>query len=412
MDGRSLSDLYLKFANVAWVIPKDDMPTLAKLCEVGKEYLRVRVRDVVRRAETRAILFSYASDGTPLLTKESIVAKTSDHRTVVRKAGKGTEFLLQRATLKTTSGMGDPIVVSLLRDPVPLTHGKSALHECTAACQFHPLVRQLAPKGVILTHYCFDRALFSALDRLMRQRHNLYYDVLAGGGDNVGEHAIAELTDWICSTGCANHDVHNALKWAVQSQVAAGDVNDKLWQVVESLRNSYHLLHCNLPTFISVHLRAVSDSPDPSRLYSLWVSLDVVSSVADRLADLGLLWRDGALCFNAKKAECPDLVAEISALYLHVMRFRKFTNSRWLTIGDSCKTIVSALLLGLQPLVAMIRALPTTSSFYIGGFEQLTESVKLYAIISSIVGHVCDNFMVKLLGDDRVCRRVGVSKMC
>eukprot|EP00974_Lingulodinium_polyedra_P048550 4662391-Lingulodinium_polyedra.AAC.1 len=57
---------------------------------------------------------------------------------------------------------------------------------------------------------------------------------------------------------------------------------------------------------------------------------------------------------------------------LAVFRFKKFTNSRWCTVRDSCRSLVAALALGLSGLVKMARANPKTSEYYIHGFSQLT----------------------------------------
>ena len=132
---------------------------------------------------------------------------------------------------------------------VALGNGKTAWRAYTAAVDFFPLLRQLHHTGVSISHYCFDRALFSALARRMRQRHALQYAV--GSSPLDGRGRLLELTDWVVCTGCASHDCHNALKWAISGFLGDSEAGLKdLFVVIESLRNAYDLLLGHFPAFL------------------------------------------------------------------------------------------------------------------------------------------------------------------
>ena len=213
IDGASLAGLFREYANAYKVLGKEDSLVASKLCEVGKAYLLRKAKSLVTAAEGRAILLTYGSDSTPLLSMATMTTNLHGHRTVVRKAGQAVEFLVERAFLKTTSATGDPLVTCLFKDPTPLTQGKTAWCEFTAASRFFPLLRTLGHTGVAVNHYCFDRAMQSALSRRMQQRQCLYYEVVGGPGRQGGS-VLQELLDWQVSTACAAHDAHNALKWS------------------------------------------------------------------------------------------------------------------------------------------------------------------------------------------------------
>ena len=85
-------------------------------------------------------------------------------------------------------------------------------------------------KGVAST----DHGVFSALDRLFRQRHEALFSTM------VTKRNCWNLVrgDWVL---CCAHDIHNALKWAVSS-VADPDGINALRIVLEPLRNSLSLL--------------------------------------------------------------------------------------------------------------------------------------------------------------------------
>eukprot|EP00974_Lingulodinium_polyedra_P000757 72148-Lingulodinium_polyedra.AAC.1 len=62
---------------------------------------------------------------------------------------------------------------------------------------------------------------------------------------------MAELLDWVVSTACVAHDLHNALHWGLR--VVANDeeaVLKKLHIAIESLKNGYNLIHTFLPRFV------------------------------------------------------------------------------------------------------------------------------------------------------------------
>eukprot|EP00959_Pyramimonas_sp_CCMP1952_P068168 1422844-Pyramimonas_sp.AAC.1 len=53
-------------------------------------------------------------------------------------------------------------------DPRPLTKGKTALAEFASFRENGTTLRQAGFQGCVLEHYCWDRAKFSALSRLVK----------------------------------------------------------------------------------------------------------------------------------------------------------------------------------------------------------------------------------------------------
>ena len=401
--------LYKDYGVASKFLSREEAFVCPKLVEVGKAFLWAKARSLVTRAAGKAILYSYGSDGTPLLAQSTSVTSLGDGSRRVRKAGHAVEFLMQKAFLTFRSHSGEKQVQCLFRDPVNLSSGKSAWHSFTAACQFFPMLRVLGHTGITLSHYVFDRALYSALSRRMQQRHSLYYQVTANQEDE-GRTTLGELTDWVLSTGCATHDTHNSLKWALSSVVPdPGDTVKKLFIVVESLRNGYDLLLGHLPTFLSRHLVLVDSGPDPKELRGLWTALGQDAELSQVLADLGLLWVDGRLHCRRSSVQ-GDLVERVHNALVAVTRFRKFTDSRWCTVGASCGTIVACRLLGLDRWVEVVRSDPKASDFYIHGYGQLDENVCRYTTVASMTAPLPDGVLLELLKDDRVVRQLPVLK--
>eukprot|EP00969_Alexandrium_andersonii_P097220 4291418-Alexandrium_andersonii.AAC.1 len=86
---------------------------------------------------------------------------------------------------------------ALVRPPRPLDEGKGAWQCFAACCSFFPLLKKLGHGGISISQYCFDRALHSALQKKLRQRHALYHELQAGGGAKSGKVAMDDLCDWV-----------------------------------------------------------------------------------------------------------------------------------------------------------------------------------------------------------------------
>ena len=101
---------------------------------------------------------------------------------------------------------GKAKTIPLLRDPLPLTHGKGALAIFQAGVDYVPTLRQLGHKGLSVQHYKFDRALLEPLQRLFTQRH-------AALAEQVG---AASSSAWLGSAATASDGV-DCVYWVLRS---------------------------------------------------------------------------------------------------------------------------------------------------------------------------------------------------
>lgn len=120
------------------------------------------------------------------------------------------------------------------------------------------MLQTLGHKWISLSHYCCDRALFSSLDRVLRQRHGLYREVAAEAG---GQGELGKLLDWVISTGCANHDAQNGLKWGLAWLDCGDEAAKKLYIAIESVRNGFDLVLKHMPAFLLQVVSVVDDNP-------------------------------------------------------------------------------------------------------------------------------------------------------
>ena len=389
------------------VLTSDDQRFVFKFCEVSKQFLKDKASQNVRAGEHRPILYHYGSDGTLILTQQRY---TAEHRglSVHRQGGLAEEFLVERAFVNVFGVHWDVQVSYLGRDPRPLSSGKSTWHIFGACVQFFPMLEKIrAAPGITIYHFCFDRALMSSMKWKLMQRHALFQAAVASGEvpiANPGMSAYIPQLSWLVVQGCALHDAHNSLKWALKA--ALGDVTKTLKSlhiVIESVRNSFSLLQVRMPLFLTECLRLDDGSDyDAQTLYHEWVNLGCDSHIAELIAHLHLRWEPSRqkLWVAAKHSEDLGLVEKVSFVLMSVMKFRRFTESRWLTLGESSRTLLCALLLGLDGLVELTRKDPAASDYHLHGFTECTEQVRLYCCVAAFVSRVPECLLGELLEDD------------
>ena len=180
------------------------------------------------------LLYSYSFDATKtmLSTTTSTTAPTGS---VLRKGQLAQELLMQRLVLRTPPDLSTDHMRMVFAEPVSLASGKGMWHVFSAACKFAPLPRGLGHKGPLIHHICADRAQLSAVSRLLQGRTRLYYEKLSSSSSTS---ALLPELDFFLSCGCALHDVHNSLKWALSPYTQAEALKDS-HIVLEALRNSH-----------------------------------------------------------------------------------------------------------------------------------------------------------------------------
>lgn len=98
-----------------------------------------------------------------------------------------------------------------------------------------------------------------------------------------------------------------------------------------------------------------------------------------------------------------DTPQVIMTLLLKAWDFRTWSDSRWISLGKSCRTLVLSLLLGLQDLVGFVLKQPHTSTYYLSGFPgHCTDKVKMMCTIVSMSSSGADQSLLLVMEDDRL----------
>lgn len=401
-----------KHAAASGALSHGDKDMIGLLAMVGQQHMRTQLRKAVSSAGGAPLLTSYSADGTPALVKHQVKQKSPAGSSVLRVGKSSHEFLVQSLFCRWIDSMGKPHTVALLHAPVPLTHGKTAMAQYAVGRQFVLDLRQ-EHKGIQVCHFAFDRAGFSALARLWNRHHQSKAADEGSEDDPFASEAKLDLLTWVVATPCAVHDTHNGLKWSMYLHCQKTSVLQDVYVVVESLRNCLDLLHGFLGGWLADHLHFVSeeDLDDVDALQEMWYALGVEPSVVEVLAgELRLRWKRGRLEVAAPNLNTESLIGKVSFALLSIWHFRKFSESRWVTIGSSCRSLAAGLLTGLESLVATIRESPGASDFYFHGFEKLTTASKQFIVRAALSSHVSDSCLRSLMEDSRVMRHLPALK--
>ena len=378
---------------------------LALGCEAAKETLLRSARDLVAQAGGKPMLASKSCDGTPIMTMHR-VAHQQPHGKKIRTAGRQcSEFLVANQFLRTRASFGagwDTKVI--IAEATPLSHGKTVPCILSASRQHWHSLRQLGHWGCAVEHYCFDRAGITALDRETRRWH-LEQDTSLRPSHVSDD--LANLTEFVVVTACALHDCQNAFKWSMWEDFNNKDQVRDVYIVIESLRRSADLISSHLYAWLYSKLKATADRGEVwvEQRRTLWQTLGIDAETVELMAcELQLWWEDGALWFLRGAFEDGDVIDAVASALMAVWRFVKFSESRWLTVGTSARTVIAAVLTGIEDLIGTITKDPKASKFYLRGFQRLTTPRKQFLVSAAVSSRIPESVQCELMEDSRVAR--------
>lgn len=405
-DASDAAALVESLARASNSLSREDVRDLHRVCEAGKVTQETSARQLVSRAAGSPMMTSKSSDGTPITVVVRTEHELPSGQKVVRSGRTCEEYLVKNQFFRAVLSSGECVTRALLQDPLPLTHGKAAPQIFQACLKDWKSLRQLGHQGCAIEHYAFDRCGIKALERAWRQWHALEAPGFDGLSPPNVPVDVFRLTEFVVVTACAAHDANNAFKWALASRFENKDLLRDAYICVESLRNSWTTISRHVCEWIALRLSYADDwsveQIDQRR--TVWTSLSVDCETAEVLAEtLHLRFADGRLMVARSLQGQGDVVSTICAALLSTWRFRRWTESRFFSVGVSSRALVAGLLTGLEDLVQFIMDKGTASLFYLNGFKRLRGDVKTMMTECAIVSRVTEGAMVSLLEDPRVC---------
>jgi hypothetical protein len=393
----SLDSFIRRVAAPSLVLSDTDVCRVAKLCEVLKSFLADLRGRWLRSHREQPILEAYASDSTPLRTRQRHTAEFEELH-AIRSGTSSKDWIVQRCFLRA-SGVDANVLFSepkLLLDKTAWTHFEVQRQLCDLARQHH--------HGIVVSHHCWDRAVKQPCERLVRLRHRAFDEFLTNEEDEPGTATLRILSSWVTAVGCLAHDFHNALKWSAKLYMDNKDVMRSAWIATESLRNGFDLLVSFLPRWLGSCI-SFEDADDLEVLARFWQMVGLSEQWVQLCVRLQIRWSGGKLKVAEHLEQDDAGPQQIITCLLHLWRFRTWSSSRWCGVGQSCRCMLGCLFVGLEALVSLIMSDEKASKYYISGFpNHLNDNVKRMIGVIAVVSRVSEHPLLVILKDDRLAR--------
>ena len=379
-----------------------DATVALKLSVLLQDFQADRLKRFLSEHSEVPVLVSYSVDPTSIALVDS-QRQVHGGSSVTRKGKVLTELLMQSLVLKAHgSSPCKPLIV--VGYPIPLSEGKTAKHIYSASKSFVPRLREEQHNSFAVVHLCADGALLSSLDARMTASRNLYYSD-DGDGAVDDDKDLASIKDLFVSSPCLAHSLQNSLKWAV-ANLATEETMKGLHVAIESLRNSFSLIHSHLYAFLSSKVSFRGVVPDTDAARALWTAVGIEADVLGDFVDIHPVWDGSRLWVSQELEGSEDLLPRLSFLLLKAFRWQRYTQSRFLTLGSSTRALMCSLLLGLDELVRITRDDPACSDYHLHGYSNLTQASRQLALVCAFASYPAEAGLQILLSDDRLAQQL------
>ena len=121
--------------------------------------------------------------------------------------------------------------------------------------------------------------------------------------------------------------------------------------------------------------------------------------------ELQLRFVDGKLLASRESSNRHDVVTTVVGTLGAMWRFQKWTESRWLTVGTSARTVAAAFLTGLDSMVEYFKKGSACEESFLCGFVRMIEDRRAFLVEAAVVSRVCKGVLTELMEGHRVAMR-------
>ena len=182
------------------------------------------------------------------------------------------------------------------------------------------------------------------------------------------------------------------------------DVMRMVFIGVASVRNSMDLIITYIAEWVSRTFSFASALGEAEKdlMKTLWKTLHIKDDLIHLLVDVLELRFESDRLLVSQSIATADVINLVVPTLLGVWKISQFTDSRWLSVGTSSRSMVSAQLTGLGSLLSFARQKPSVSGYYVNGFFRLTPCHWEFFVKAAIVAEVPEVAQRALLKDSRV----------
>jgi len=221
------------------------------------------------------------------------------------------------------------------------------------------------------------------------------------GGDFC-DAGFDNMMEWFVGTADPYHDAQGAYRWSM-APFLHDDLLKDLHIVVEAVRNTFPVVVVEIRHFL-IKFWVWRDEPAPvEAVEAFWVRMGIEADMLDAVVAADPRWVAGVLLISPRIRASDDPIEHVHSIYLYIMRFRTFSDSRWFGEAQSNRVLCASLSVGLDEIVLMARG-HALSIYHLHGYERLTLPMRKYAAISTASSFVPEGCYYELLEEERLAR--------
>ena len=405
-----VTHLIRKYAQVSRTLSKEETEQCQKLTEVGKTLLRLQATGYLEENPMSTNLIQYSADCTPLRTRKhyTIVGPTGSSRASVKET---TEYFVQQVFITSVCGQQAPVDRLILREPMPLTSGKTMA--ALASCMQKFLQGSWCTGttgGITIHHQVHDRGM----SRTFRDAVAGHFSQLVATDSALGdETATHEALHIYTEVSCCLHDSHNAFRWGMQAlygdklEAILGD----LYAVIKDYRASVGKCMSCISSWLDEVLTPMPAEALPSEgeLNVLYAAVGVPADLLEPLSsDMRLMWQasEQKLWVLDSFLKRHDAVEFLTNTLMGIWKFPAFCANRWVTVGTSCRTLVQGLLTGYGGLFCWMKLRGVLTDFDVQGSLRMSKEVIEACTVAGLSAYVSESFTSLAMADPRLLRQL------
>ena len=142
--------------------------------------------------------------------------------------------------------------------------------------------------GSTLSHVAFDRAVFAGMAKSVVA----WLKAMATPEfceQDASVRLYGDRLEWFVATACCYHDFHGGYKNGMRPFTTT-EILSHLYIVLESIRNSFLMIHKMVPLFICQNIRYSSDPLDYDEVYHFWARMGIPSDMLETVVQANPFW--------------------------------------------------------------------------------------------------------------------------
>ena len=242
----------------------------------------------------------------------------------------------------------------------------------------------------------------------MRNKHVAWSSLIHEREDDGEEDsplARAHL-HWCFGWRCVVHIAQSACKWAL-GPVLSETISHDAHCAVLALQNSSEPFHRRLDEFIYTRLFYDFDTPDEAHARLFWQTLGVMDEKQLlAIVEVSPRWDPEMKCLRVLGSvqSDADSFTKIRAVVLFCLRWRNWSDTRWLAMGTCSQLLLRSRAVGIDQLAAMVASTEgsTNDRHNIHGYKRFgTKDANTAFLVGALALSPLQWFLEQMLEDDR-----------